>query len=160
MSAAARGRTGEDLLLGERAWPVPRLEDYQRLKAQSDYAAWLSAFGIRVNHFTVHVNDLRGFEGLSPLNAFLRDAGFVLNGDDRGRAIQGGPQDLLEQSSTLASMVAWNFADGVQAEIPGCYYEFALRHCDPATGELFDGFVTRSADKIFESTDLGQSTPS
>ena len=31
--------------------------------------------------------------------------------------------------------------------IPGCYYEFALRHSG------FDGFIAGSADKIFESTD-------
>ncbi len=37
--------------------------------------------------------------------------------------------------------------------IPSCYYEFALRHPDPATGRLFPGFVTPSADRIFESTD-------
>jgi hypothetical protein len=31
-------------------------------------------------------------------------------------------------------------------DIPGCYYEFALRH------NGFDGFIAGSADKIFEST--------
>lgn len=156
MAAGALGRDGEDLLLGDRAWPAPRLEDYRRLQQHSEYAAWLSAFGIRVNHFTVHVNDLSSFDDLVALNAFLRDSGFVLNGDDAGRPIQGSPEELLEQSSTLASTVDWDFADGERAPIPGCYYEFALRHADPATGAMFDGFVTRSADKIFESTDQGQ----
>ena len=158
MVAGARGREGEDLLLGDRAWGLPRLEDYRRLQQHSEYAAWLSAFGIRVNHFTVHVNDLSGFDDLVALNAFLRASGFVLNGDDAGRSIQGSPAELLEQSSTLASTVDWSFADGERASIPGCYYEFALRHADPDTGDLFDGFVTRSADKIFESTDQGQPT--
>lgn len=156
MVEGARGRGGEDLLLGERAWPRPRLDEYRRLQQHSEYAAWLSAFGIRVNHFTVHVNDLTGFDDLVALNEFLRESGFVLNGDDAGRPIQGSPADLLEQSSTLASTVEWRFADGERATIPGCYYEFALRHPDPTSGGLFDGFVTRSADKIFESTDQGQ----
>jgi hypothetical protein len=34
-----------------------------------------------------------------------------------------------------------------KTNVPGCYYEFALRH------NGFDGFIAGSADKIFESTD-------
>ena len=60
---------------------------------------------------------------------------------------------LLEQSSTIADRVPWRFADGSVREIPSCYYEFALRHPDPDTGELYQGFVAASADRIFESTD-------
>jgi hypothetical protein len=37
-------------------------------------------------------------------------------------------------------------------EIPGCYYEFAKRYPD-ADGKLYSGFIAKSADKIFESTD-------
>ena len=37
--------------------------------------------------------------------------------------------------------------DSLPVNIPGCYYEFALRHNN------FDGFIAGSADKIFESTD-------
>jgi len=46
------------------------------------------------------------------------------------------------------------FADGDRHEIPTCYYEFARRYRD-REGALFQGFVTASADKIFESTDTG-----
>ena len=42
-----------------------------------------------------------------------------------------------------------DFTEGME-EIPSCYYEFALRY--PKDGELFQGFVAASADKIFEST--------
>jgi hypothetical protein len=43
------------------------------------------------------------------------------------------------------------FTDGTRA-IPSCYYEFARRYRLPG-GELFQGFVAASADRIFESTD-------
>jgi hypothetical protein len=43
------------------------------------------------------------------------------------------------------------FADGTH-RVPSCYYEFARRHPLPS-GELFQGFVPASADKIFHSTD-------
>jgi len=35
--------------------------------------------------------------------------------------------------------------------VPSCYYEFAKRYADKS-GEIYQGFVTTSADKIFEST--------
>ena len=43
------------------------------------------------------------------------------------------------------------FAGGERHVIPTCYYEFALRHRD-ADGRLYEGFVAKSADRIFEST--------
>jgi hypothetical protein len=44
------------------------------------------------------------------------------------------------------------FQDGM-FEIPGCYYEFARRYTDKE-GNLFSGFIAKSADKIFESTNF------
>jgi hypothetical protein len=134
------------------SWPPVPLALYQRLLEESEYAAWVAAFGIRANHFTVHVNDLATFAGLRALNRFLEQHGFRLNGT--GDKVQGSPAVLLEQSSTLAERVPVVFAGGVVREIPSCYYEFALRHPDPRTGELFQGFVAASANRIFESTDV------
>jgi len=140
------------LLQDRPSWPAPSVSDYRALLERSEYAAWLAAFGLRANHFTVDFNDLKTFASLEALNAFLEGAGFSLNGS--GRKIQGSPEALLEQSSTLASIVPWTFAGGESLQIPSCYYEFARRYPDPETGALFDGFVARSADKIFESTDV------
>lgn len=142
------------LLQDRPSWSAPTIAEYRDLLDRSEYAAWLAAFGLRVNHFTVDFNDLKTFATLDELNAFLEGAGFSLNGS--GRKIQGSPEALLEQSSTLASVVPWTFAEGESLHIPSCYYEFARRYPDPETGALFDGFVARSADKIFESTDVKQ----
>lgn len=68
-----------------------------------------------------------------------------------GGLIKGTPADFLEQSSTLADRIPIEFADGFH-EAPTCYYEFALRHFVDNT--LFDGFVTSSANRIFESTTI------
>lgn len=133
-----------------QTWPVPNYQDYLALLANSEYAAWLSAFGIRANHFTVSVNALPVFGDLVELNQFLKTKGFRLNGEPN--PIQGDYRTRLEQSSTVAEPVQWTFAGGERHAIPSCYYEFALRHPNE-DGSLFDGFVTQSANKIFESTD-------
>ena len=138
-----------DLPWAGRPWRVRRAE-YDTLLGESEYAAWLAAFGFRVNHFTVDVNTLVTFPDLAALNAFLLEHGFVLN--ESGGTIKGTPADRLEQSSTRAELIDVEFSDGIRA-IPSCYYEFAKRYALPG-GELFQGFVPASADKIFESTDV------
>ena len=139
----------EDLPWAGRPWQVTR-GDYEALLAESEYAAWVAAFGFHVNHFTVDVRSLASFAGLPELNAFLVEHGFVLN--DAGGAIKGTPAQCLEQSSTRADSIDVAFADA-RAQIPSVYYEFARRYALPS-GELFHGFVPASADRIFESTDV------
>ena len=41
-------------------WKISH-SDYQTLLAESEYAAWLSAWGYRANHFTVSINHLENF---------------------------------------------------------------------------------------------------
>jgi hypothetical protein len=142
----------DDLPWIGRPWRVTHA-DYLALLAESEYAAWVAAFGFRVNHFTVDVNALSTFPDLAALNAFLVEHGFRLN--DAGGTIKGTPVDRLEQSSTMADSIEVTFATetgDTTVRVPSCYYEFARRYPLPS-GELFQGFVPTSADKIFESTD-------
>ncbi len=132
------------------SWKPIRYEDYQWLYPISEYAAWTAAFGIQLNHFTVDVSSLETFGSLEELNSALEGAGFALS--DAGGVIKGKPADLLEQSSTRASRVLWQFDGGVEEAIPSCYYEFARRYADANTGKVFQGFLPENADKIFEST--------
>lgn len=122
---------------------------YEELLQESEYAAWLAALGFRANHFTVAVNQLPGYDSVAQVNARLKEAGYTLN--TSGGEIKGSAEVMLEQSSTLADRVSVSFADGDKV-IPGCFYEFAYRY-PQADGELYQGFVEASADKIFESTD-------
>lgn len=135
-----------------RPWLPLRFADYERLSSESEYAGWLAALGLRPNHFTVSVNDLTKFGGLNEVLDFIESAGYRIN--TSGGRVKGSHQVLLEQGSTLADRVPVQFADGPSI-IPTCYYEFALRHPD-RSGQLYQGFVPASADRIFESTDRGK----
>jgi hypothetical protein len=108
----------------------------------------MAAIGYRPNHFTVFINQLKKYSDIQTLNDFLKSEGFRLNAS--GGEIKGSPEVLLEQSSTLANRIEVEFTDG-KKEIPSCYFEFAKRY-PLASGELYQGFVATSADKIFEST--------
>lgn len=129
---------------------TPKFEVYEKLRQESEYAAWLYVNGFCANHFTVSVNGLKKHNSIHKVNAFLKSNGFLLN--DGGGEVQGTPEELLEQSSIKAGMVKFGFQEGMR-EIPGCYYEFAMRYPD-TDGRLYSGFIAKSADKIFESTNF------
>ena len=140
----------DDLIYAGNMSGTPSFAIYEKLREESEYAAWLYVNGFCANHFTVSVNRLKKFDSVEKVNAFLKSQGFLLN--DAGGEIQGTPAELLEQSSIRAGMVSFKFTEG-EFEIPGCYYEFAKRYPD-ADGKLYSGFIARSADKIFESTNF------
>jgi hypothetical protein len=142
--------TNPELALNSTFWNSNSKKIYTSLLEESEYAAWMYVYGFRANHFTINVNALTNFDKLEDLNEFLEETGWKLNAS--GGKIKGTPEQFLEQSSTLADLYTITFDEGTQ-EIPSCYYEFALRY-PMADGNLYQGFVAASADKIFESTDV------
>ncbi len=138
------------LIFSGRVWNQPSFDIYEKLRQESEYAAWVYVYGFRANHFTVNINALKTLDTIEKVNQFLKDKGFLMN--DSGGEIKGTPAELLEQSSIKAGTLPIEFTDGIH-EIPSCYYEFARRYPDK-NGELYGGFIAKSADKIFESTDF------
>jgi hypothetical protein len=134
-------------LCSGRPWEVSHAV-YEKLAKESEYASWLAAFGYRPNHFTVNVNALTKYKDIHALNTFLQSKGHTMNSS--GGLVKGSVKDMLEQSSTMARPIPVSFTDGT-FPVPACYYEFALRHPMP-NGQMYQGFVEKSADKIFEST--------
>ena len=137
-----------ELLNYGRKWNISH-QDYLAIETESPYAAWCLAIGYCPNHFTIDVRSLHNFKDLEILNTYLKENGYALNSS--GGEIKGSESHLLQQSSTLADKMYIKFDEG-EFEVPTCYYEFAKRY-KGQNGEYFQGFVTESADKIFESTD-------
>lgn len=142
--------TSGELVFKGRLWEQPSFDVYEKLQAETEYAAWLYVNGFCSNHFTVDVNKLDTFDSLQEVNEFIKDNGFSMN--TSGGEIKGTPTEFLEQSSVLADRIPVAFKE-VTKEITSCYYEFAFRHA-MENGGLYSGFIAGSADKIFESTDM------
>lgn len=145
----------ESFLTAGTFWQPLSYATYQALLKESEYAAWMYAFGFCANHFTVNVNHFKKLKEIHEVNTLLQQNGFILNAS--GGLIKGTPNDYLEQSSTKAEEITVEFSEG-RYSIPSCYYEFAKRYPLPS-GKLYSGFVAASADKIFESTDVGKIDP-
>lgn len=142
----------DNFVVSGRLWGTPSYAIYQKLREESEYAAWLYVYGFRVNHFTININALKKYQTIEQVNDFLEKNGYELN--DSGGKIKGTKEQLLQQSSTLAEIIPVQFQEG-EYQIPSCYYEFAIRYPD-SNGNRYSGFIAKSADKIFESTDYRQ----
>lgn len=140
----------DDLIFAGTIFKPLSYEVYTRLREESEYAAWFYIFGFRANHFTVGINYLKKHNDIYKVNELLKKNGFLLNSS--GGEVKGTPEELLQQSSTMADIVNVKFIEGV-FEVPSCYYEFAQRFPD-SDGKLYSGFIAKSADKIFESTNF------
>lgn len=143
----------DHFLYSGRPWTA-EYKTYMKLAEESEYAAWVYAHGYRPNHFTVYINHLKKLNSIQELNQFLKEQGFPLN--TSGGEIKGSPEEYLEQSSTMANEILVHFKEASH-RIPACYYEFAKRY-PLKNGQLFQGFIGKSADKIFESTFKPKST--
>lgn len=147
ISSRPAPKSSLDLLRWESPWNVTK-DLYDRISLDSEYAGWMLAMGYRPNHFTVNLNEMKNLSDILIFNDFLKKAGFKLNAS--GGEVKGSKEVLLEQSSIMADNQIMTFADG-EFEVPTCYYEFAKRYEDQ-DGKVYQGFVAKSADKIFEST--------
>ena len=136
-----------------RLWPVPNLSEYKLLTRESEYAAWLLAWGLRANHFTIYINALKKFTEIEKVVSLLENNGFSLN--SQGGVIKGSVDQGLMQISTMADEFELEFHDGERERISSCYYEFAQRfnpQNQSIDGDVYQGFVVSSANNIFEST--------
>ena len=146
-------------------WRLPSVEDYQKLLAESEYAAWVIYNRYYLNHYTISLHHLKeGYNTCEQFNDFLESIGIKLN--NSGGKIKVSPDGLLRQSSTVAQVIEAPFANGMKHLIAGSYVEFAERRVLPAFVHLDksdlkrehfrDGFEAGNADKIFESTYTSQ----
>ncbi len=138
----------ESLIFAGNLWGFPSYEVYEKLHEESEYASWMYVYGFRINHFAINVNKLKNLVTLEKINSMLKEKGYTMN--QSGGEIKGSKEKLLEQSSIMADPTDVKFEEGMY-QIPACYYEFTKRYRDE-NNNLYTGFITSSADKIFEST--------
>jgi len=140
-------RSFDNILKHGRNWKVSHFV-YNQLQEESEYAAWLYVHGLRPNHFTLNVNKLK-FHSIDSVCALISDSGIKMN--TSGGLIKGSAYFGLKQASTIADQIPIVFEDVNEPILtPSCYIEFAERF--KKNNALFSGFITSSADRIFEST--------
>jgi hypothetical protein len=115
--------------------PAPVAASLALVEAESQYGAWLMAFGRKVNHFTASVPDVEVWQRR------LAEAGIPMKD-----GIEGAPGTNLRQTATKAGTLPVRLADGSTRECPYAYLEIAERHGG------FDGFLGAQARQLFDMT--------
>lgn len=115
--------------------PPPAEADLLALERESQYGAWLLAFGRKVNHFTGAVEDVERWQRR------MLEAGIPMKRD-----IEGEPGSPLRQTATRAAPVALRLQEGHSRDWPYAYFEIAQR----SSG--FDGFLGSQARALFDMT--------
>ena len=133
----------------ERQHPVPRLADYETLRAESAEMAWIATEGNAFNHATDRVDDVFA----------VADAQRAL-GRPIKESVEISKSGRVRQTAFRADPVRRVFtgADGarIERDVPGSFYEFISRDSvmDEATGRrvLDLGFDAGNATGIFKMT--------
>jgi hypothetical protein len=118
--------------------PAPEGEALLALEKESQYGAWLLAFGRKVNHFTGAVDDIEAWV------VRMRSAGVGMKAE-----IEGAPGTALRQTATQAHPLPVRLADGSSRPWPYAYFEIAQRSAG------FDGFLGPQARALFDMTKRG-----
>jgi hypothetical protein len=125
-----------DALAGWFAAPPPPPEAaLLELERETQYGAWLLAFGRKVNHFTGSVDDVEAWQRR------MREAGVPMKAE-----IEGAPGTRLRQTATQAYAVPVALEGGGSRPWPYAYFEIAQR----APG--MDGFLGPQARALFDMT--------
>ncbi len=113
-------------------------EDVTLVDKESEYASWVLLHGLKPNHYAFDVSD-----------RFMGDVISLLENKFKYK-VKGSPTQLLEQVSVMSEHRLY---PGMTDLYSAGYVEFVKRYPDPHNGnKLFNGFLEKSADKIFEST--------
>jgi hypothetical protein len=118
--------------------PPPDEAALLELEKESQYGAWLLAFGRKVNHFTGSVDDVEAWQRR------MREAGVPMKAE-----VEGAPGTALRQTATHAFPLPVALKGGGSRAWPYAYFEIAQR----APG--MDGFLGPQARALFDMTKRG-----
>ncbi|HMN54351.1 MAG TPA: DUF1338 family protein [Sphingopyxis sp.] len=128
-----------------RTHDIPRLADYDILRASSAEAAWIATEGNAFNHATSRVADVEA------LARQLRQQGYPVKD-----AVEHSASGRVHQTAFRADPVSRRFRSDrgsiVARKVPGSFYEFITRDVDPATGRIDLAFDSGNATGIFAVT--------
>ena len=129
----------------DRQHPLPSLDDYQALAAESPEMAWISTEGNAFNHATDRVADVEAVaREQKTLGRPMKDAIEV--------SVSGRVRQTAFRAATVRRALRGTNGLPVEREVPGSFYEFISRDALPGGG-LDLGFDSSNAQGIFKMTE-------
>lgn len=140
-----------------RPWQLPRRSVVEEVNQVTQYGAWVLLHGYAVNHFTGYVNrqNTPKYPDIETTARGLANQGVPMKAEIEGNIACGLQQTATQAVTEIVTVL--DDSTGAEIQIPWtyAYYEIAQRYMveiEPGKQVLFDAFLGRNAQQLFEMT--------
>ncbi|MBW4628005.1 MAG: DUF1338 family protein [Brasilonema octagenarum HA4186-MV1] len=140
-------------------WQPPRRSVVEEVNKVTQYGAWVLVHGYAVNHFTGYVNrqNTPKYPDIETTARGLANLGVPMKAEIEGDIASGLRQTATQAVTEVVTVLEDNVDVEIQLPWTYAYYEIAQRYMvevEPDQQVLFDGFLGRNAQQLFEMTRL------
>jgi hypothetical protein len=161
--ASKTGRAAKELhRIFTCPWQPPRRSVVQEVNNITQYGAWVLLHGYAVNHFTGYVNrqNTAEYPDIETTARGLANLGVPMKAEIEGDVASGLRQTATQAVTEVVTVLEDTVDVEIQLPWTYAYYEIAQRYMvevEPGQQVLFDGFLGRNAQQLFEMTRLNMS---
>ncbi|GAA6623877.1 DUF1338 domain-containing protein [Scytonema sp. NUACC26] len=140
-------------------WQPPKRSVVEHVNEVTQYGAWVLLHGYAVNHFTGYVNrqNTSAYPDIETTARALANLGVPMKEQIEGDVTYGLRQTATQAVTEIVSVLDDSTDAEIQIPWTYAYYELAQRYVvevEPGKLELFDGFLGKNAQQLFEMTRL------
>ncbi|MBW4564420.1 MAG: DUF1338 domain-containing protein [Mojavia pulchra JT2-VF2] len=144
-----------------RPWLPPQRSVVEEVNKATQYGAWVLLHGYAVNHFTGYVNrqNTAAYPDIDTTVCGLANLGVPMKAEIEGNVACGLRQTATQAVTEMVTVL--DDHSGAEIQIPWtyAYYEIAQRYLvevEPGKSEIFDAFLGKNAQQLFEMTRLSK----
>jgi hypothetical protein len=140
-------------------WQPPKRSVVEEVNKVTQYGAWVLLHGYAVNHFTGYVNrqNTVAYPDIDTTVRALASLGVPMKEQIEGDVTCGLRQTATQAVTEIVSVLDDSTDTELQIPWTYAYYELAQRYMvevEPGKQELFDAFLGKNAQQLFEMTKL------
>ncbi|BAY23628.1 hypothetical protein NIES2100_34200 [Calothrix sp. NIES-2100] len=143
-----------------RPWLPPQRSVVEEVNQVTQYGAWVLLHGYAVNHFTGYVNrqNAAKYPDIEATVSGLVNLGVPMKAEIEGNIAWGLRQTATQAVKEMVTVLDDNSGEEIQIPWTYAYYEIAQRYpveIEPGKHILFDAFLGKNAQQLFEMTRVG-----
>ncbi|KAF3884749.1 MULTISPECIES: DUF1338 domain-containing protein [Nostocales] len=140
-------------------WQPPKRFVVEQVNKVTQYGAWVLLHGYAVNHFTGYVNrqNTLAYPDIETTVRALVNLGVPMKEEIEGDVTCGLRQTATQAVTEIVSVLDDSTDTEIQIPWTYAYYELAERYLievEPGKQELFDAFLGKNAQQLFQMTKI------
>ncbi|MBU7585046.1 MAG: DUF1338 domain-containing protein [Nostoc sp. TH1S01] len=140
-----------------RPWQIPLRSVVEEVNKTTQYGAWVLLHGYAVNHFTGYINrqNTAAYPDIDTTADALANLGVPMKAEIEGDVSSGLRQTATQAVTEMVTVLDDSSQTEIQIPWTYAYYELAQRYLiedEPGKPKLFDAFLGKNAQQLFEMT--------